>query len=148
MPNSAVPLDLATTSMRGALVPMSFQSFASLTAMSLAGVAAAAFTNSPKWPFWPDAWLITPSLMTSSATGSFHRSEAAPSSCARAVAAARRSTSHASATVDEPPVMLMPSSRASLETIHCPVLTLRVSEPGSLSRGWKGSVPTKAATFP
>ena len=42
--------------------------------------------------------------------------EAAPTSRARAVAAARRSTSQASATHDEPPVTLMPSSRATFPT--------------------------------
>ena len=42
---------------------------------------------------------------------------------ARAMAAASRSGSQASATLDEPPVMLKPSSRAILPNIHSPVRT-------------------------
>ena len=91
---------------------------------------------------------MTPSATLSSSAGSFQRSEAAPSSCARAVAAARRSGSQASATLDEPPVRLRPSSRASLPTTQRPARTLRVSWPGSLSLGWKGRLPTRAATLP
>ncbi|EWS52434.1 hypothetical protein X551_04782 [Methylibium sp. T29] len=46
------------------------------------------------------------------------------------------------------PVMLMPSSRASLATTHSPPFTTAVLRPGSLSRGWKGSDATKVATLP
>ena len=62
------------------------------------------------------------------------RSDAAPSSCARAVAAARRSTPQASATLDEPPVTLMPSSRAILATTHWPPRTVARLAPRSAAR--------------
>ncbi len=70
--------------------------------------------SSPKCSLSPEAWRITPSAMCRSAAGSFQCSDAAPSSWPRAVAAARRSGSHASAMLDEPPVALMPNSRLSL----------------------------------
>jgi len=78
-----------------------------------------------------------PLATTSSLSGSFHAIDAAPSSRARAVAAAVRSSSQLSTTLDEPPVTLMPSSRAILATTHCPAFAGVVSLPGSVSRGWK-----------
>ena len=51
---------------------------------------------------------------------------------------ARRESDYAKWMLDDPPVTLMPSSRAAFETIHWPVLTLRDSAPGSMSLGWKG----------
>ena len=59
----------------------------------------------------------------SSSTGSFHCSDAAPSSDARASQRPGGRTSQASATLDEPPVALMPSSRATLPTIQRLALT-------------------------
>ena len=60
---------------------------------------------------------------------------AAATARARLLGAARRSTSHASTTLDDPPVTLMPSSRAILATTHCPAFAGVVSWPGSVSRG-------------
>ena len=85
----------------------------------------------------------------SSPAGCFQAIDAAPSKRARAVAAATRSTSQPSTTLDEPPVRLMPSSRATLATTHCPAFTGVVSRPGSRSRGWKyGRLGTIVATLP
>ena len=61
----------------------------------------------------------------SSPAGCFQAIDAAPTRRARAVAAARRSTSQASTTLDEPPVTLMPSSRAILATTHWPAARRR-----------------------
>jgi hypothetical protein len=102
---------------------MSFQSLRSLRRTVPGGVAAANFAKAHRADL-PEGCEITPLVTTISATGSFHCSDAAPSSEARAVAAARRTTSQASATVDEPPVALMPSSRATLPIIHSPSFTL------------------------
>jgi hypothetical protein len=97
----------------------------------------------------PEPWLTTPSRTTSSPAGCFQAIDAAPSRRARAVAAARRSTSQPSTTLDDPPVTLMPSSRAILATTHCPAFAGVVSWPGSVSRGWKYGRPvTIVATLP
>jgi hypothetical protein len=47
MPNCAVPLLLATTSSRGAALPISFHSLAGLSWTVPLGVDAAAFASSP-----------------------------------------------------------------------------------------------------
>ncbi len=125
MPKRAVPSLLAAASMprRGACRSASSRS-RRFRRTSPVGVAAAmlgelAVVRARR----PSAWLTTPSRDVELVRRLLPGSDAAPSSCARAVAAARRSTSQASTTLDEPPVTLMPSSRAILATTHWPPRT-------------------------
>ncbi len=91
---------------------------------------------------------MTPSLTESSSTGSFHCKDVAPSKEARAVAAAVRITSQASATLEDPPVALIPNSRATLPTTHRLALTRPKPSSASSSSGWKGRLATSMETFP
>ena len=56
--------------------------------------------------------------------------------------------SQASATLVEPPVMLMPNSRAILETIQRPAATALDSWPGSVLSGCTGKLINITATLP
>ena len=80
--------------------------------------------------------------------GTFHCMAAADRSAARAAAAAMRKGSHASLMLDDPPVALMPNSRAILPTIHSPTLTLAGFSSPSDSSGWNGSDATNMLTLP
>ena len=123
MPKRAVPLVFPGMSPRIAGWPIRVQSLRSFSTTLAGVVPAAALANSPKWPDLPEAWLTTPALTVNSAVGTFHCWAAACSKLARAVAAASRSGTHASDMLEEPPVTLTPSSRATLPTTHSPVRT-------------------------
>ena len=147
-PKRAEPSTLAARSRRGAGRPMIFQSLRSFRVTGPGGVAAAYFAICPYVADLPEGCEITPSLTDKSSIGSFHCNEAAPTRQARAVAAAVRTTSHASATLDEPPVALIPSSRASLPTTQRPALTRPKPSSASASSGWNGRLATSMATLP
>ena len=147
-PKVALPLLLAHKSVRGAGLPISVQSLRAL-GLTVPGFSlAAAAANCPKWPSLPEAWLIFPCLNTSSPTGNCHCAAAACAKLARALAAARRTGSQASATLDEPPVMIRPNSRPTLAVSHCAVLTVALRLPSSVCCGWNGKKASTAATLP
>jgi hypothetical protein len=147
-PKRALPSTLAGASTRSTGRPSTRQALRGLGSTSLTGVSAARAASSSKRARGPEGWLTTPSRQRSSATGSRHSSDAAPSSLARAVAAAARSGCQRSATLVEPPVAFRPSSRASLRTTHSPTRAVAVCWPGSRSRGCSGRPPTNIATLP
>jgi hypothetical protein len=130
-------------------VPSKVQAAGGVGLTAPGGVAAAWRARSASVARGPDGWLTTPSAIASSATGSFHCSDAAPSNWARAVAAASRSTGYRSVMLDDPPVALMPISRTALASSQRDTRSARLSAPGSLSSGLKYSTEsTDADTLP
>ncbi len=111
--NCAEPSVLAFPSTRGTRLPTSLNSFGSFNVTCVGGVSVAAFDpSSPNVARRPDReWVTTPLSTPISEDGTPHSLAAASTSIARAVAPARRISSHASAIDVLPPVIWAPPAR-------------------------------------
>lgn len=141
MPNTALPSSLPRASMRVSGLPMRRNCAGSLSAtLPGSGCCAARAASSPKRARWPAACSTTPACTLHSVACTFHCAAAARTSMARALAPASRMGRHRSLMLDEPPVIITPTSR----------MVLAVSQPAtafmepSLS-GWKGRPSTTVA---
>src|SRR5207245_9630819 len=108
--NCAEPSVFGLLSTRATRLPTSLKSFGSFNVTCAGGVSPPAFeASSPNVARRPDPeWETTPPSTVISEAGTPHSTAAAPTSIARAVAPARRISSHASAIEVLPPVLCTP----------------------------------------
>ena len=143
MPYVAVPFDLAAESRRGIGLPTMVKSAAALSVISDGRCDTASAASSPKRNRRPSALITVPCSARQVDAVTPQVAAAAAMSDARADAPASRIGIQQSRTLDDPPVIMTPSSRAVLAIIQ---RIPRTSVPSA--SGANGSPSTSADTLP